>query len=243
MEHFEPMVAIDIDTKEAALKLFDQLAGDTNHTPIVKIGMELYYAFGPGIVKQAKQRGLAVFLDLKSYDIPNTVHRAMRVIGKLGVRYTTTHAAGGTEMLKAAKEGLIEGAHEAGLPEPKLLAITELTSIDENILKNEQHVDLPLIDVVKNYAQVAERAGLDGVICSAQEVKAIRTVTKPNFLCVTPGIRPNLSMHDDQKRVVTPAQARQLGSNGIVVGRPITQSDNPVAAYQAIRQALMEGEE
>ncbi|WP_251546030.1 orotidine-5'-phosphate decarboxylase [Limosilactobacillus caecicola] len=242
MERFEPMVAIDVATKEEALNLFDELAADTQHTPIVKIGMELYYAFGPGIVKQAKQRGLSVFLDLKSYDIPNTVHRAMQVIGKMGVRFTTTHAAGGTEMLKAAKAGLVEGAREAGLPAPKLLAITELTSIDEHILKTEQHVDLPLIDVVKNYAQVAERAGLDGVICSAQEVKAIRSVTQPTFLCVTPGIRPDLSVHDDQKRVVTPAQARELGSNGIVVGRPITQSKEPIAAYQAIRQAFMEGE-
>lgn len=242
MQRFEPMVAIDVSTKEEALKLFDELADDTTHTLIVKIGMELYYAFGPGIVKQAKQRGLSVFLDLKSYDIPNTVHRAMRVIGRMGVRFTTTHAAGGTEMLKAAKSGLVEGAKEVGLPEPKLLAITELTSIDQNILKNEQHVDLPLIDVVKNYAQVAEQAGLDGVICSAQEVKAIRTVTKPDFLCVTPGIRPNLNVHDDQKRVVTPAQAHQLGSNGIVVGRPITQSDDPVAAYKSIRNAFMEGE-
>ena len=145
-------------------------------------------------------------------------------------------------MLWAAYVGLVEGAHEAGLPEPKLLAITELTSIDDNILKNEQHVDMPLIDVVKNYAQVAENAGLDGVICSAQEVKAIRTVTKPDFLCVTPGIRPNLNVQDDQKRVVTPAQAHELGSNGIVVGRPITQSDDPVAAYKAIRKAFMEGE-
>lgn len=242
MERFEPMVAIDVAIKEEALKLFDELASDTNHTPIVKIGMELYYAFGPGIVKQAKQRGLSVFLDLKSYDIPNTVRRSMKVIGKMGVRFTTTHAAGGTEMLRAAKEGLVEGAHEAGLPEPKLLAITELTSIDDNILKNEQHVDMPLIDVVKNYAQVAENAGLDGVICSAQEVKAIRTVTKPDFLCVTPGIRPNLNVQDDQKRVVPPAQAHELGSNGIVVGRPITQSDDPVAAYKAIRKAFMEGE-
>lgn len=242
MERFEPMVAIDVATKEEALHLFDKLADDTDHTPIVKVGMELYYAFGPGIVKQAKQRGLQVFLDLKSYDIPNTVYRAMKVIGRMGVRFTTTHAAGGTEMLHAAKKGLVEGAREVSLPEPKLLAITELTSIDENILKNEQHVDLPLGDVVKNYAQVAEKAGLDGVICSAQEVQAIRKVTNPNFLCVTPGIRPDLSVHDDQKRVVTPAQAHELGSNGIVVGRPITQSDDPVAAYKSIRKAFMEGE-
>lgn len=242
MEHFEPMVAIDVATKERALHLFDTLADDTQHTPIVKIGMELYYAFGPGIVRQAKERGLQVFLDLKSYDIPNTVHRAMKVIGKMGVRFTTTHAAGGTEMLEAAKSGLIEGAQEAGLPEPKLLAITELTSIDENILKNEQHVDMPLLDVVKNYAQTSAKAGLDGVICSAHEVKAIREVTPPDFLCITPGIRPNLDVHDDQKRVVTPAQARKLGSNGIVVGRPITQSQDPISAYQKIRRGFMEGE-
>ena len=125
---------------------------------------------------------------------------------------------------------------------PKLLAITELTSIDDRILHEEQHVDFSLIEAVQNYAQLSEKNGLDGVVCSAQEVKAIRKVTGPDFLCVTPGIRPNLQVHDDQKRVVTPQQAHELGSNGIVVGRPITLAEDPVSAYQTIRQAFMEGE-
>ena len=242
MERFEPMVAIDVDTKQAALKLFDELANDTDHTPIVKIGMELYYAFGPGIVREAQQRGFKIFLDLKLYDIPNTVKRAMTAIGKMGVSFVTTHAAGGSEMLQAAKTGLAEGAKAAGCPMPKLLAITELTSIDDRILHEEQHVDFSLIEAVQNYAQLSEKNGLDGVVCSAQEVKAIREVTGPDFLCVTPGIQPNLQVHDDQKRVVTPQQARELGSNGIVVGRPITLAEDPVSAYQTIRQAFMEGE-
>ena len=228
MERFEPMVAIDVATKQEALSLFDHLANDTDHAPIVKIGMELYYAFGPGIVKQAEGRGLRVFLDLKCYDIPNTVKRAMTVIGKLGVSFTTTHAAGGTEMLKAAKEGLEAGAREAGMETPKLLAITQLTSIDDHILHDEQHINLTLKESVQNYARLAEEAGLDGVVCSAQEVQLIREVTGPDFLCVTPGIRPNLDVKDDQKRVMTPSQAREVGSNAIVVGRPITQADNPV---------------
>ena len=243
MERFEPMVAIDVDTKQAALKLFDELANDTDHTPIVKIGMELYYAFGPGIVREAKQRGFKIFLDLKLYDIPNTVKRAMTAIGKMGVSFVTTHAAGGSEMLQAAKAGLAEGAKAAGYPMPKLLAITELTSIDDRILHEEQHVDFSLIEAVQNYAQLSEKNGLDGVVCSAQEVKAIRKVTGPDFLCVTPGIRPNLLVHDDQKRVVTPQQARELGSNGIVVGRPITLAEDPISAYKAIRHAFMEGED
>ena len=159
MERFEPMVAIDVDTKQAALKLFDELANDTDHTPIVKIGMELYYAFGPGIVREAKQRGFKIFLDLKLYDIPNTVKRAMTAIGKMGVSFVTTHAAGGSEMLQAAKTGLAEGAKAAGCPMPKLLAITELTSIDDRILHEEQHVDFSLIEAVQNYAQLSEKNG------------------------------------------------------------------------------------
>lgn len=242
MERFEPMVAIDVDTKEAALRLFDKLAHHAETTPIVKIGMELYYAFGPDIVEEAKQRGFDVFLDLKLYDIPNTVKRAMIAIGKMGVSFVTTHAAGGSEMLRAAKEGLQLGAQAAGYPMPKLLAITELTSIDERILHEEQHVDLSLIETVQNYAQIAERNGLAGVVCSAQEVQAIRQVTGPEFLCVTPGIRPDLHVVDDQKRVVTPMQAHELGSNGIVVGRPITLAQDPLQAFQTIRQAFIKGE-
>ena len=226
MEHFVPMVAIDVDTKEAAEQLFDQLSALADK-PIVKIGMELYYANGPAIIKAAQAKGLKIFLDLKGYDIPNTIRRSMEILGQLGVDFTT------------AKEGLTVGAKTVNLPTPKLLAVTQLTSMDEDTMHREQGIPGALVDSVKRYAQLAEKAGADGVICSALEVKAIREVTQDDFLCVTPGIRSNLNQTDDQSRVVIPAQARQIGSNGIVVGRPITQSDDPVASYQTIYQAFM----
>lgn len=232
------MVAIDVDNRAAAEKLFDQLSA-LDDKPIVKIGMELYYANGPAIIKAAQEKGLKIFLDLKGYDIPNTIRRSMEILGQLGVDFTTIHAAGGSKMIQAAKEGLVAGAKSVNLPAPKLLAVTQLTSMDEETMHREQRIPGSLVDSVKHYAQLAESAGADGVICSALEVKAIREVTHDNFLCVTPGIRPNLNQTDDQSRVVTPAQAREIGSNGIVVGRPITQSDDPVASYQAIYQAFM----
>lgn len=238
MKRYAPMVAIDVATKEEAIGLFDQLMG-VNPKPIVKIGMELYYGLGQAIVKEAQKRGFKIFLDLKLYDIPNTVNRAMAAIGRLGIAFTTIHAAGGSEMLTAGLRGLEEGAVQAGVQPAKLLAITQLTSIDTQILHEQQHVDLSLIESVQNYAQLAEQVGLAGVVCSAQELPAIRQVTRPDFLCITPGIRPSLQVHDDQKRVVTPRQAHQLGSNGIVVGRPITQSPDPVAAYESIQQAFL----
>lgn len=238
MKRLPPFVALDVATKEDAVALLDQLT--VTPKPFIKVGMELFYHFGPEIVKTVQDRGFDVFLDLKLYDIPNTVKRAMNAIGRLGVAFTTIHAAGGSEMLKAGKAGLDAGAQAAGLPAPKLLAITQLTSIDETILRDEQHVALSLIESVQNYAQLANQCGLDGVICSAQELPAIRQVVGDDFWCITPGIRPEINHDDDQKRVVTPAQARELGSNGIVVGRPITQNADPAAAYQAIQRAFME---
>ncbi|MBD5806093.1 orotidine-5'-phosphate decarboxylase [Limosilactobacillus walteri] len=238
LKRFVPMVAIDVATKQEAISLFDQLM-TADPQPIVKIGMELYYGLGQAIVQEAKKRDFKVFLDLKLYDIPHTVQRAMTAIGRLGVDFTTIHAAGGSEMLQAGLSGLNEGAKEAGLIPAKLLAITQLTSIDDQILHAQQHVDLSLIESVQNYAKLAEQAGLAGVVCSAHEIKAIRKVTGANFLCITPGIRPVQAVKDDQKRVVTPAQARQNGSNGIVVGRPITQSNVPVTAYRQIAQAFL----
>lgn len=234
---YEPIVAIDVATEAEALSLMDRL--ELQDKPVLKIGMELYYGVGQEMVRQARKRGFKIFLDLKLYDIPNTVRRAMAAIGRLGVDFTTIHAAGGSEMLKAGLDGLHEGAREAGVRPAKLLAITQLTSIDDTILHEQQHVDLSLLDSVRNYAALADRCGLDGVVCSAKEVGAIRTVTRPDFLCVTPGIRPADWAKDDQKRVVTPTRARELGSNAIVVGRPITQSADPVAAYQAIRDEFM----
>lgn len=237
MKRYSPMVAIDVATKDAALALFDQLTVEPR--PILKIGMELYYHFGPAIIKEAQHRGFKIFLDLKLHDIPNTVQRAMFVLGQLGVDFTTIHAAGGSAMVAAGAQGLRAGAAAAGLPAPKLLAITQLTSIDEKVLHNEQHVALSLVESVQNYAQLAEHAGADGVVCSAQEVRAIRQVTGSDFLCVTPGIRPQGFAKGDQKRVVTPHQAHVLGSNAIVVGRPITQASDPVTAYQAIEKEFL----
>ncbi|KRM09865.1 orotidine-5'-phosphate decarboxylase [Paucilactobacillus suebicus] len=238
LKRFVPFVALDVASEHQAEELLDQLA--VAEKPIIKIGMELFYSFGPSIVKMVQDRGFDVFLDLKLHDIPNTVKRAMTAIGKMGVSFTTIHAAGGNEMLKAGREGLDEGAQAAGVKSAKLLAITQLTSIDETILHEQQHVDISLIESVQSYAQLAQNTGMDGVICSAQELSAIRRVTDDGFLCITPGIRPTIKHDDDQKRVVTPAQARELGSNGIVVGRPITRSDNPVQAYLDIKQAFME---
>ena len=241
LKRYSPMVAIDVATKDEAISLFDQLTVEPR--PILKLGMELYYHFGPEIVRAAQQRGFKIFLDLKLHDIPNTVKRAMFVLGQLGVDFTTIHAAGGSEMVAAGAAGLQAGAAAAGLPAPRLLAITQLTSIDEAALHNEQHVDLSLVESVQNYARLAEAAGADGLVCSAQEVQAIRQVTGPDFLCVTPGIRPQNAAKGDQKRVVTPRQARQLGSNAIVVGRPITQSGNPVKAYEQIEHDFLEAED
>ena len=233
MERFEPIVAIDVPDKREAVQLFDRLSNDTDHMPIIKIGMELFYAFGPGIIKQAKERGFRIFLDLKAHDIPNTVERAMAQVGRLGVAFVTVHAAGGSEMMKAGLRGLKQGAAEARNSVPKMLAITQLTSIDEEILHNEQKINGTVMESVQNYARLADESGLAGVV---------REVTNPDFLCITPGIRPDLNTHDDQKRVVTPKQAAEMGSNGIVVGRPITQSDDPVAAYKKIRHEFLEGE-
>jgi orotidine-5'-phosphate decarboxylase len=234
---YDPIVAIDVASEDEALRLMGSL--EVKNKPILKIGMELYYGVGKEMVREAKDRGFRVFLDLKLYDIPNTVRRAMTAIGRLGVDFVTIHAAGGSEMLRAGLEGLRQGAGEAGVEPAKLLAITQLTSIDETILRDQQHVDIPLIESVADYAHLADECGLAGVVCSAKEVRAIREVTRPGFLCVTPGIRPSGWAKDDQRRVVTPQAARELGANAIVVGRPITRAADPVAAYETIRDEFL----
>ncbi|WP_318765574.1 orotidine-5'-phosphate decarboxylase [Lactiplantibacillus carotarum] len=228
------IIALDFPTAERALSFLDQFPAALHVT--VKIGMELFYAAGPAIVKAVQERGHAVFLDLKLHDIPNTVGAAMRVIGQMGVTYTTVHAAGGHVMLAAAKAGLVAGAAAEGLPAPKLLAITQLTSTNQAILNSDQQIAGTVQDSVVHYAQLAQASGCDGVICSAQEVSAIHAAVGPDFLGITPGIRPASARADDQQRVMTPAQAAQAGSNGLVVGRPITQAADPVSAYQQIMQ-------
>ena len=223
MREERPIIALDFATVEevtAFLSLFPK-----EEKLYVKIGMELYYAQGPEIVRYVKSLGHSVFLDLKLHDIPNTVYSAMKVLKQLEIDMATVQAAGGVEMLKAAREGLGEG--------PILLAVTQLTSTTEQQMRDDQNIQSSLLESVLHYAKGAAKAQLDGVVCSAHEVEGIKAETPNGFVCLTPGIRPKGSAVGDQKRVMTPAQARIIGSDYIVVGRPITQAEDPVAAYQA----------
>lgn len=225
MREERPIIALDFATVEevtAFLSLFPK-----EEKLYVKIGMELYYAQGPEIVRYVKSLGHSVFLDLKLHDIPNTVYSAMKVLKQLEIDMATVQAAGGVEMLKAAREGLGEG--------PILLAVTQLTSTTEQQMRDDQNIQSSLLESVLHYAKGAAKAQLDGVVCSAHEVEGIKAETPNGFVCLTPGIRPKGSGVGDQKRVMTPAQARIIGSDYIVVGRPITQAEDPVAAYQAIK--------
>ena len=203
--------------------------------PYVKIGMELFYAEGPRIIKILKERGHKVFLDLKLHDIPNTVKKSMQVLGAYGVDMVNVHAAGGTEMMKAAREGLMLGAARFA-DKPKLIAVTQLTSTDEKTMHDELLIDRPLAEVVKQYALNAKASGLDGVVCSAHEAAEIHMTCGMEFLTVTPGIRLAGDSAGDQKRVMTPADARDQGSDYIVVGRSITGEAKPIDAYQACRR-------
>ena len=193
----------------------------------LKVGMELYYSAGPEVVRYLKKLGHSVFLDLKLHDIPNTVKSAMRVLSDLGVDMTNVQAAGGVEMMQAAREGL----GDKGI----LIAVTQLTSTSEEQMQECQNIQTSLQESVIHYAKKTAEAGLDGVVCSAQEVQVIKQATNPDFICLTPGIRPTGVAVGDQKRVMTPADAYQIGSDYIVVGRPITQAEDPVAAYHAIK--------
>ena len=196
--------------------------------PFVKIGMELYYAEGPQIVRALKARGHRIFLDLKLHDIPNTVKKAMRVLAGLGADIVNLHAAGTRAMMEAALEGLTrpDGSR------PLLIAVTQLTSTDQQSMERELLIDRPLDEVVLAYARNAADAGLDGVVCSPLEAGRVHEVCGPAFLTVTPGVRFAEGEKGDQKRIATPARARELGSDYIVVGRPITQAADPLAAYQ-----------
>ena len=202
------------------LKPFDGL------NPYLKVGMEIFYKEGPSLVRELHEKGFKIFLDLKCHDIPNTVEAAMRNLGELGVEITNVHAAGGIKMMEAARRGL--DSTEAG-KKTKLIAVTQLTSISQEVLENELLIKENLADVVKQYALNAKSAGLDGVVCSALEAPIIKEL---GLLSVTPGIRFADNSVDDQKRVATPALAKELGSTYIVVGRSITKAEDPVAAYK-----------
>ena len=219
------IVACDFDSKEKMLAFLDKFQGEK---PFVKIGMELYYAEGPAIVKEIKARGHKIFLDLKLHDIPNTVKKAMAVLSNLDVDICNLHAAGTTPMMKAALEGLTR----ADGTRPLLIAVTQLTSTDEDTMKRDLLIDQPLDKVVMHYAKTAAEAGLDGVVCSPLESGKVHEVCGDKFLTVTPGVRFAGGDVGDQKRVTTPAKAKELGSDYIVVGRPITGAEDPVAAWK-----------
>ncbi len=228
------IVALDCDAPRA-LELADGLGPDLRW---VKVGMELYYNAGAGIVSQLAHKGLSVFLDLKLHDIPNTVQQAARVLASLGARMLTVHAQGGAAMVAAARQGLDEGAQKAGLPQPKLLAVTVLTSIDEQTLRSIG-VDRPAAQQAELLARLALGAGADGVVCSPHEAAVMRQALGPDALVVTPGVRPAGSAAGDQARVATPAQAIAAGSSHLVVGRPITKAHDPLAAFGSICEEVL----
>ena len=219
------IIALDFDSREKTLAFLDRFTGEK---PFVKIGMELFYAEGPQIVRDIKARGHKIFLDLKLHDIPNTVRKAMSVLSALDVDMVNLHAAGTRAMMNAALEGLTR----ADGTRPLLIAVTQLTSTSQQSMTEEIGIDRPLADVVIAYAQNAAQAGLDGVVCSPLEAGKIHAACSGRFVTVTPGIRFADAKADDQVRITTPAKAREIGSDYIVVGRPITQADDPVAAYR-----------
>ena len=219
------IIACDFSSKDEVMAFLDKF-GDVR--PFVKIGMELYYAEGPSIVKEIKERGHKIFLDLKLHDIPNTVKKSMAVLSRLDVDMTNLHAAGTSAMMEAAIEGLTrpDGTR------PMLIAVTQLTSTSEERMKKELLIDAPIDEVVMSYAENAKNAGLDGVVCSPLEAGKVHARCGDNFVTVTPGVRFADGDIGDQSRVTTPAKAREIGSDYIVVGRPITAAEDPKAAYE-----------
>ena len=219
------IIACDFDSAEKTFAFLDKFTGKK---PFVKIGMELYYAEGPSIVKEIKKRGHKIFLDLKLHDIPNTVKKSMAVLSRLDVDMTNLHAGGTIPMMQAAIEGL---TREDGT-RPMLIAVTQLTSTDEETMKRDLLINEPIADVVMHYAHNAKLAGLDGVVCSPLEAGKVHDRCGKDFVTVTPGVRFADGDKGDQKRVMTPAEAKKIGSDYIVVGRPITAAADPVAAYE-----------
>ena len=219
------IIACDFADKETALSFLDKFEG---RKPFVKIGMELFYAEGPQIVREIKARGHKIFLDLKLHDIPNTVKKSMAVLSRLDVDMCNLHAAGTSRMMEAALEGLTrpDGTR------PLLIAVTQLTSTDQEAMERDLLIKEPIDKVVMHYAETAKNAGLDGVVCSPLEAQKVHDICGEKFLTVTPGVRFADGDIGDQKRVMTPKQAKKIGSDYIVVGRPITAAPDPVAAYE-----------
>ena len=220
------IIACDFAGRQQTLDFLDAFAD--RRKPFVKIGMELFYAEGPDIVRELKRRGHPVFLDLKLHDIPNTVKKAMKVLSALDVDICNVHAAGTIDMMRAALEGLTrpDGSR------PLLIAVTQLTSTSEERMQRELLIGAGIDETIVKYAQNAREAGLDGVVCSPLEAAMVKDACGPDFLTVTPGIRFADAAADDQVRITTPARAREIGSDYIVVGRPVTAAPDPVAAYE-----------
>ena len=219
------IIACDFASKEQVFNFLDKFKG---RKPFVKIGMELFYAEGPEIVKEIKKRGHKIFLDLKLHDIPNTVKKSMAVLSRLDVDMTNLHASGTVNMMKAALEGL---TREDGT-RPILIAVTQLTSTDQESMEKDLLINEPIDKVVMHYAKNASLAGLDGVVCSPLEAEKVHSTCGKDFITVTPGVRFADGEIGDQKRVMTPEQAKKIGSDYIVVGRPITAAEDPVQAYE-----------
>ena len=219
------IIACDFASAEETFRFLDRFTGKK---PFVKIGMELFYAEGPSIVREIKARGHKIFLDLKLHDIPNTVKKSMAVLSRLDVDMTNLHAAGTKAMMEAAIEGLTrpDGTR------PLLIAVTQLTSTSEERMREDLLIDAPIADVVSHYAKNAKAACLDGVVCSPLEAEKVHTDCGKNFVTVTPGIRFADGDVGDQVRITTPARAKEIGSDYIVVGRPVTAAEDPVAAYE-----------
>ncbi len=228
------IIACDFPDRESTLAFLDRFQG--NRKPFVKIGMELFYGAGPDIVREIKARGHRIFLDLKLHDIPNTVRKAMKVLSALDVDMVNVHAAGTVAMMKAALEGLTR----ADGTRPLLIAVTQLTSTSEEAMQKELLIGAGINDTIVRYAQNAREAGLDGVVCSPLEAAMVKDACGEAFLTVTPGIRFADAAADDQVRITTPARAREIGSDYIVVGRPITAAEDPVAAYERCMKEFAE---
>lgn len=225
------IIACDFASEEETLDFLDKF---TEEKPFVKIGMELFYAAGPDIVRKLKSRGHKIFLDLKLHDIPNTVKKAMAVLSKLDVDMCNLHAAGTIAMMEAALEGLTrpDGTR------PILIAVTQLTSTDEDRMRKELLINATVEETVLHYAENAKKAGLDGVVCSPLEAGSVKARCGKEFVTVTPGVRFADSAKDDQARITTPEKAKEIGSDYIVVGRPITRAEDPVAAYRRCVQGF-----
>lgn len=237
MDKNKPIIALDFANNQELDRFLALFNGQHLN---VKVGMEQYYSSGIELIRKLNEMGHSIFLDLKLYDIPNTVKRSMSILAELGVSMVNVHATGGSTMMRAAKEGLIAGTPE-GKKRPILIAVTQLTSTSEEELQAEQQTALSMQESVLHYSNLTKNAGLDGVVASPWEVNAIREHIGEDFITVTPGIRLSSSTTDDQTRIATPYDAGIKGSHYIVVGRPITQAADPLAAYNAIAIAWQNG--